>query len=628
MDLFSASLRYAAPFRFGLSETDPDPVLPIAARGMIGDGHTAALVRPDGVIDWLCFPNFESPAVFAGILDPERGGMTCVRPVRRRFDSLQAYDPDTNVLETLFTVPDEGIVRLTDFMPWTDDPRASIHEVHRRIQCRSGEVELELVFDPRFGFGERLPKFARNEHGVRATDGRNALVCVVGRDCTWQERPEGGLSTTVRLRKGEHCWMVLSWDAPDAEPLKAYRPFEQLRATRHQWREWSRHLRYDGPHRHHVMRSALALKLMIYSPTGAMVAAPTTSLPEWIGGGRNWDYRFTWTRDTAMAIRAANRIGYDREAREFFHFMRTALENEPELAVMYTVHGGPVPEERVLSHLRGYRGSLPVRIGNGARDQLQLDTAGALIDAAFLHEQNGGAIGLRTWRVLRNVLTTMARTWHQPDHGIWEPRHGVQQNVHSKLMCWLALSRGAKLADRFGDQAALDFHRSSDLVRKDVLAEAMDPSNKHFVSRYGGTDVDAALLLLPSGGFIEPDDPRMVATIDAIWERLGDGAFLHRYRVEDGVGGDEGAFVLCGFWLAEALARSGRLDEAQEVFAAHAEASNHLGLLGEEIAPTTLEQLGNFPQAFSHLGLVNSAIAIDRVLRRRDETALLSDAET
>ncbi|MDD9968095.1 MAG: glycoside hydrolase family 15 protein, partial [Myxococcales bacterium] len=416
MDLFSASLRYAKPFRFGTS--DPEPELPIASRGLIGDGHTAALVRPDGIIDWLCFPRFDSPSVFGGILDPKHGGITGIRPEAPRFDSLQAYDPDTNVLETLLMVPNEGVIRLTDFMPWNDDPRACIHEVHRRVECRDGSVALNIIFDPRFGYGASETTVERREHGVIARSGAESIVIVVGHNVAWHDRPGGGVQATVHLRKGEHCWVILSWDAPDPEPLTAYRPFEQLRATRHHWRHWASQLEYDGPNRHHVMRSALALKLMIYGPTGAMVAAPTAALPEWLGGERNWDYRFTWSRDTAMGIRAANRIGYSREAREFFHFMRDALQANPELQVMYAVTGDPVPEERELSHLRGYADSRPVRIGNGAKDQLQLDTAGALIDAAFLHEQNGGAIGLRTWRHLRHVVSSVAKNWHRPDHGI------------------------------------------------------------------------------------------------------------------------------------------------------------------------------------------------------------------
>lgn len=625
MDLYSSSRRYASPFYF--TEGSHETPLPISARGLIGDGDTAALVAPDGSIDWLCFPRFDSPSVFGAIVDRERGGLTAMRPAAARFESIQAYDPDTNVLETLFTVPSEGILRMTDFMPWTDDPRQAVHEVHRRIECRAGRVEVEVIFDPRFDYGRATTKIEYCEHGLRAHDGQDSLVAVLGSDAKWEPRPEGGAVARFTLQKGEHAWMVLSWDAPIPAPLGAYRPFERLRSTREEWRNWARKLDYHGPFRHHVMRSALALKLMVYGPTGAMVAAPTTSLPEWLGGGRNWDYRYTWTRDTAMSIRACNRIGYAKEARDFFHFMRGALASNPELQVMYTVTGEPVPEEQILSHLRGFAGSAPVRIGNGAKDQVQLDTAGALIDAAFLYEQTGGNIGLRTWRHLSEVIRSVASNWHRPDHGIWEPRNGVQHNVHSKLMSWLALDRGQKLADRFGDVGAEQFGRSASLVRTDLLSHGLDSSGSHFVSRYGGNDVDGALLLLPLSGFLPPTDPRVLGTMDAVRSRLGQGPYIYRYHADDGVGGSEGAFVLCGFWLADGLARAGRLEEAQEIFTAHADASNHLGLLGEEIDPTTHMQLGNFPQGFSHLGLINAAIGIDRELRSRAEAPSLGDPE-
>ena len=279
--------------------------------------------------------------MFGALLDPERGGRTSVGPAVYPFESLQRYDPDTNVLETLFQVPDKGIVRLTDFMPWTDDARSSIHEVHRRIECREGEVELEAVFDPRFDYGRGPTTCDAGEHGVlaRGADG-STLAAVLSNGGRWEPRPEGGMRARFRLRAGQRCWLVLSWGAPAPEPISAYRPFDHLRATRTAWREWSRRIEYDGPWRHHVMRSALLLKLLIYARTGAMVAAPTTSLPEWLGGQRNWDYRFTWTRDTALAIHAANRIGCVSEAGAFFHFMRETLDAGQDLSIMYTVARG------------------------------------------------------------------------------------------------------------------------------------------------------------------------------------------------------------------------------------------------------------------------------------------------
>jgi GH15 family glucan-1,4-alpha-glucosidase len=619
VDIFSAASRLSEPFEF--DRENRDAPFPIGAHGIIGDGASCALVRTEGTIDWLCLPKFDSPSVFAALLDEERGGRACLRPTADHFQTLQQYDPDTNVLETLFKVPGQGLVRLTDFMPWTDDPRAAIHEVHRRVDCREGEVELEAVFDPRFDYGADTPALEIGGHGVLAT-GRNGerLVAVLGNGGTWEPRARGGAEAHFSLRSGERCWLVMSWDAPQPEPIAAYRPQEQLRATRHFWREWSRRLRYDGPWRHHVLRSALALKLMIYGRTGAMVAAPTTSLPEWPGGGRNWDYRYTWMRDAALGVRASNLIGYTSEARDFFHFIRDTLDREDGLRVMYTIDGGPVPPERRLEHLTGHGGSGPVRVGNDARSQLQFDTAGALLDAASVYESFGGSLTLRAWRHLVQVANAVSAVWRKPDDGIWEIRSGARHHVHSKLMSWVAFERALHLAKLFGGASeARTWRLESAELRSELEVGGLDPTGSHFVSVYGGTELDATLLLIPLHQFLPVDDPRIARTVQRVREQLGAGPYLYRYLGEDGVGGPEGCFVLCGFWLAEVLALAGKLDEAQEVFFAHVEASNHLGLLAEEVDPSNGRLLGNFPQAFSHLGLINAAARLDLGLRLRDE---------
>lgn len=619
MDLYSAAQRFERPFRFLPGE---DPELPLDARAMIGDGMTCALVRVDGAIDWLCMPRFDSPSVFGGLLDRERGGMTAVTPVQRPFSSWQAYDQDTNVLETLFEVPGQGAVRLVDFMPWSDDPRASIHEIHRRIEGLDGEVELELIFDPRFDYGRDVPELDVREHGVLAQSRRGERLVTATGIGTWQRRPQGGVSQRIKIRARERRWMVLSWDALHPEPLARYRSFEHLRVTRRAWRAWAARLEYDGPWRHHVLRSALCLKLLTYAPTGAMVAAATTSVPEWIGGSRNWDYRYAWVRDASFAIRAENLLGYAHEAREFFYFIRDAVDTTRGLEIMYTIDGGRVPDEEHMTHLRGVHGSQPVRIGNGARDQIQLDIVGALVDAAHLYERFGNSLTLRSWRKIRQIVESARMLVHEPDHGIWEPRSGRRHNVHSKMMMWLALDRGAGIARAFGDvEAEHAWTDHASRLREEILARGLDPTGRYFVSTYEGSATDGALLTIPLYGLVPDDDPRLAATVARVRAELGDGPYVRRYADvnADGVGGPEGAFVLCGFWLAEALALLGRIDEAAEIFVAHTRATNHVGLLAEMIDPSTHRQLGNFPQSFSHLGLINAALRIDRALRLRDE---------
>jgi GH15 family glucan-1,4-alpha-glucosidase len=489
------------------------------------------------------------------------------------------------------------------------------------VQCVEGEAVVKVVFDPRFDYGRVDARFEIAGRSVSAkTASGDRLVAVLGGVGQWEPRPEGGVQAVFPMKAGERGWVVISWNASKSDSILAYRPFEALRNTRRRWRHWVQQLRYDGPWGHHVIRSALLLKLLMYAPTGAMVAAPTTSLPEWIGGVRNWDYRYTWTRDAAMAVRAANLLGCNREAREFFHFVRDTLERDRELHVMYAVDGGRVPDEQTLDNFAGYRGSRPVRIGNGARDQLQLDTAGALMDAAYVYERGGGLLTARGWRRIREVVDNVAARWAEPDHGIWEPRAGKRHNVHSKLMSWLALRRGAQLAPLFGEQAVqARWQQAADELHAEICVRGLDRTGKRFVAAYDHEHPDASLLMLPIHGFLPPSDDRVLRTVEWIRAELGEGPYLYRYRADDGVGGEEGAFVLCGFWLAEVLAMAGQIDEAQRVFVAHAEASNHLGLLSEEIEPSTGRLLGNFPQAFSHLGLINAAARIDLALRLRDE---------
>jgi GH15 family glucan-1,4-alpha-glucosidase len=615
VDIYTASRRIARTFRV------EDRPLEIGEYGAIGEGYTCALIGINGSVDWLCVPRFDSPSIFGAILDPDHGGFFRICPTRSGYESLQAYDDATNVLQTLFRRPDQGVVCLTDFMPWNGDPRSSTHELHRLLEAREGSMEMEVVFDPRFDYGRGETRLEIADEGAVA-EGPNGerLSLSIGGGVRFHRRPAGGAVAHFTLRTEQRLWTILSWRSKRPEKIAAHRPFEHLRATRRFWRSWAARLRYDGPWRHDVQRSALMLKLLQYTPTGAMVAAPTTSLPVCPGGERNWDYRFSWTRDSAMAIRAMNLIGYPDEAVGFFHFVRDTVEEHDRLDLMVTIDGGTVQEERVLSHLSGHRGSQPVRIGNGARHQVQHDIIGPLLDAASLYEHSGGKLGLGLWRQIRKLVNQAVENATKPDHGIWEPRSGPAHNVHTKLMTWVALDRALHIAPLFGgDRFEPSWLAARDSLLKEILERGYDRDGGTFVGRYGGREVDATLLLLPVHGFLPPTDPRVVRTIKRVTQELRDGRFLRRYLTYDGVDAGEGGFVLCGFWLAEALALTGQLDEALEVFHNHLSAANHVGLLAEEVEPSSGAALGNYPQAFSHLGLIQAAARLDLALRLRDE---------
>jgi GH15 family glucan-1,4-alpha-glucosidase len=588
--------------------------------GVIGDGSSVAFVGVNGSIDWLCMPRFDSPSIFAATLDHEKGGHFRIAPAGR-YQSRQAYDDATNVLQTLMEQPGQGSAVITDFMPWNGDPRSTFHEVHRLIEVREGTLTLELSFDPRFDYARSETRVELAEEGVVGLGGNGERVSLsVGSGVKFEHQPRGGVRAHIKLRAGQRQWAILSWNSKRPERVAAYRPFEHMRATRRFWRSWAARMNYDGPWRHDVLRSALLLKLLQYAPTGAMVAAPSTSLPVVPSGDRNWDYRFSWTRDSAMAIRAMNQIGYPDEAQGFFHFVRDTVAARDRLDIMVTIDGSDIPDEVLLDSLSGHRGSGPVRLGNAASHQTQHDIVGPLLDAASLHEQSGGTLGLALWRQIRKLVNQAVECATQPDHGIWEPRSAPQHHVHSKLMTWVALDRALHLAGRFGgDRYDSTWIQARERIRGDILRQGFDRNRGTFTGSYGGGEVDATLLLMSIYDFLPPSDPRVAATTQRVIKELGDGRFLRRYRGPDGIPSDEGAFVLCGFWLAEALALGRRLDEALEVFHNHLLAANHLGLLAEEVDAPSAAPLGNFPQAFSHLGLIQAAARLDYALRLRDE---------
>jgi len=615
VDIYTASRRIAQTHRID------GRTLGIGDYGAIGEGNTCALVGIDGSVDWMCLPKFDSPSVFAAILDEEHGGRFRVAPTGGAFDSLQAYDDSTNVLQTLFRRDGEGAVVLTDYMPWNGDPRSSTNELHRLIEVREGSLEMEIRFDPRFRYGEDETRIEYAENGLlaRSSDGQR-LTLSVGSELAFAPDPRGGAVARVRIRSGQRLWLIMSWRSKRPEKVAAHRPFDHLRTTRRFWRSWAAGMTYDGPWRHDVQRSALVLKMLQYAPTGAMVAAPTTSLPVVSGGQRNWDYRFSWTRDSALAVRAMNLIGYTDESTRFFQFVRDTVIRRDRLDLMVTIGGESIPDEVLLEHLAGHRGARPVRIGNAASGQIQHDIIGPLVDAVYLHEHSGNSLGLGFWQEIRKLVNEAIEVVDTTDHGIWEPRGDPQHNVHSKMMTWVALDRALAIAPRFGgDRYEADWVAARARLASEIIERGYDTASGTFVGRYGGDSVDATLLLLPIYRMLPPTDPRVERTIKRVIDELSDRRFLRRYQIHDGIDGDEGAFVLCGFWLAEALALCGRLDEALETFDNHLSAANHLGLLAEEVDPATAAPLGNSPQAFSHLGLIQAAARLDLALRLRDE---------
>ena len=582
---------------------------------LIGDSRSTALVGRDGSIDWLCWPRCDSPSLFGAILDPSAGRWQ-VSPVEP-FHAERHYLDDTNVLETRFETA-SGTLVLTDLMPVADEDEKHRfllpeREILRLIRCERGQVELEMVFAPRPEYGLRsaqLQPAGRLGMRVQTAEGLLAL----NTDLPLAVQLDGGARAGVRLRAGEsaHASLTFASEAPAVYPPVGEWSRVCLDRTVSWWRRWASQLRYDGPRREAVVRSALALKLMVYAPSGAVVAAPTTSLSERIGGSLNWDYRFCWLRDASLTVRALFGIGYPDEAHAFVDWLLQATRlTQPELRVLYDVHGNTPPPERLLDWLSGYRGSRPVRIGNAAKDQHQLDVYGEVIDAVTHFIKEGGTLDRATEGLLRELGEYVCRHWDQPDEGIWEPRSGRADHTHSRVLCWAALDRLLQLHDQghLRRAPAARFREHRDAIRRQVESRAWNPALESYVSTLDGSEVDANLLLLSWYGFEAPGSDRMRGTYRRIRERLGAGPLLYRYRTDDSPG--EGAFGVCCFWAAEYLAMGGgTVDEARELFERLCDYGNDVGLFGEEIDPETGAVLGNFPQAFTHVGLISAALSL------------------
>ena len=602
---------------------------PIAAYGLLADCNSAALVDRDGSIGWLCLPRYDSAAVFAQILDPS-GGHWAIRPTGA-YQSERRYLPGTLVIETTFTT-ETGSVRLTDAIAFAEGQRHhdlgfdAPHLVLRSVLGVAGELELELELAPRPEYGLVKPLFRATDRGGRTFGGPNQVVVSAGVPATIED-------STMRARfavaVGEQVGFALQWSPPEGpapDPVEPERVAARIEDTVAGWRSWEQeHDIYEGPHRELVRLSSRVLKGLTYRPTGAIVAAPTTSLPETVGGERNWDYRYAWIRDASLTLEALYIGACSDEAGEFVSFMTSSAggrASERSLQIMYGIGGEHDLTERDLSHLRGWRDSGPVRVGNGAWGQTQLDVYGELLNSLYLYRDQLGELHMEIQRFVADLANTAARRWREKGAGMWEMRGEPRHHLSSKVLCWVALERALELAPRLGEHANVEhWVAEREAIREAILTRGWSESRHAYAQSFESDQLDAAQLLMPIFGFLPATDERMRSTIDAIADELTEDGLVLRYRNEgglnaDGLTGEEGTFVICSFWLVSALAKAGELDRAEALFDKLAGYANDLGLLAEEIDTATGELLGNFPQAFSHIGLITAAWEIDKARGR------------
>lgn len=607
-------------------ESDVQKYPDIGDYGIIGDCRSAALISKSGSIDWLCWPRFDSASIFAALLDCDRGGFWRISPAQQ-FSVRRAYIPNTNVLETRFRTS-SGEAVLTDLMPVRENSSlVPDHEIIRRIRCESGEVEVEIVFSPRSKYGENVPALKQaGQLGLRMDCGRGVYWL---RSTTPLRISDDASSASLRipLRANQELLFSFSYSENGPSVLPAFelipRRIEQCSKW---WQNWADQAQYDGAFRDCVVRSALALKLFCFSISGAIIAAPTTSLPERVGGALNWDYRYCWLRDASLTMRALLELGYWEEATHFLDWMLHATRlTQPELRILYTVFGNSAPKEWESKTLRGYKNSAPVRIGNAARDQLQLDVYGEVIDAAAQFAFRGGYLDREMQKVLAGFGNYVVKHWQLPDEGIWEPRNGRSQHTHSRLLCWTALDRLITLAGqghmRYGDVD--EYRKHCDVIRREITVRGWNERMQSYVSELDGDQLDSSLLLISWYGFEKADSPRMQSTYRAIRSKLGTtNGLLYRYDNRQ-----EGAFAICSFWEAEFLALGGApVTDASRLMQTLLEYQNDLGLFGEEIDPGTGRALGNFPQAFTHVGLIGAALSL--LQRQKGEQQLAHRAES
>ena len=596
---------------------------PIENYGVIGNLQTIALIGMDASIDFLCFPYFDSPSNFASLLDSERGGRFILSPTFQHRRPKQMYLSNSNILLTRFLSPD-GVVEVCDFMPISlesgRDRVEPVHQLIRRANCVRGEVQFQMACDPRLDYGrakQQVKLLSEKEALFYPDCGERSISPIRLRSQVPLVIREGRVESEFVLSAGQSALFILEGDEDAPHAIDPHRVSEEFKATLNFWQSWIAQSTYRGRWREIVDRSALVLKLLVSQRHGSIVAAPTFGLPEAIGAGRNWDYRYTWIRDASFTLYALSRLGFHSESKAFMQWLaarcRDLGPNEP-LQIMYGTDGRRDLSEVELSHWEGYRGSSPVRIGNGAHDQVQLDIYGELLDSVYLYNKYGEPISHDLWSQLSRLIEWVCQNWDQPDEGIWEVRGGKQPLFYSRLMCWVAVDRALRLAEKRSFPAPMArWLGVRDAIYHQMHTEFWNEELQSFVQTKNGKTLDAACLLAPLVRFISLTDPRWLSTLRAIEEGLVDDSLVYRYKTEDGLIGSEGTFCMCSFWLIECLARSGEVKRARFLLEKTLGYANHLGLFAEELSPSG-EHLGNFPQAFTHLALISAAFELNRRL--------------